>query len=258
MAVDNLIFIERSFMKRQTVYFYALLFYASSMYGAAFGPDAFKCNPPIFYTALAEAAYQNHDYSAQATINVYYQGATVVAHEEHPSTLFGETTFIGVKDPFGNFHVAIEGSNSARNWLGNFAAPINGMFNKYDVPEATLRDMHKRIRRMTQKYGALMSLIGHSQGGMFASQIASYQGKHGNKHKYKDTQVITFNGFKVKPGKNQIHFAIGNEMAATLLSKDTRYTELPCGGGKLALVPNHGMKHFLNYLRYKNWPDIIK
>jgi hypothetical protein len=245
-------------MNRQIIYSLLLSFCVTSIHGAAFGPDGFKCNSPIFYAALAEAAYQSHKHSAQSTINVYYNGATVVAHKEHFSKLFGKTTFIGVKDKFGNFHVAIEGSNSAHNWLGNAVAPINGLVNKYDVPEGTIKDMYKLIRRLTQQYGALMSLIGHSQGGMFASQIASYQGKHDDKHKYKETQVITFNGFKIKPGKNQIHFAIGNEMAATLCSKDSRYTYLPHGGGKLAIGPNHGMKHFLNYLPHKNWPDVIK
>jgi hypothetical protein len=108
------------------------------------------------------------------------------------------------------------------------------------VPEQLFKTVQKEILRpWRKKYGKFTTMIGHSRGGMFASQIAYFFPKL-----YRKVQIITFNGFKPKEGPNQIHFLTQHEHAVSVVSSSDKYTRVPFGHGHLRLYINHSLNSF--------------
>ncbi|MCA9506786.1 MAG: hypothetical protein KC505_00005, partial [Myxococcales bacterium] len=185
--------------------------------------DDFKHIEPYFYVAIAEASYEGTKNGAQERLNQLLGSnqAKVLDFKDHSSVLYGSNHFILVEDRLGGKHIAIEGSNSARNWLGNLVGfPGRGLVAEYDVPPRIRKSMQKIVEGWKKKHQHIISIVGHSQGGMYASQL-----KASKKDKYKHTVAMTFNGYKIKKDKNsdQYHFLIKTEHAASLLTSSGRY-----------------------------------
>ena len=215
----------------------------------------YQKNSPLFYAVIAEAVYKDTKDKAQKCIDKLLgpNQATVLKHEKHPSVTFGETNFILVKDSKGLRYVSIRGANGFRNWLGNGVSVVNGFIHDKDVPATTLKEMKSRINKYIKKYGTITTIVGHSLGGAFASQIVTaYEGK------FQKVQVITYNGLKIKKGKNQIHLLVKNEHGSSMLSPLGRYIELSLGAGHLKINSNHDTKYFLSGLEDKDWNFILR
>lgn len=226
------------------------------------GKQEFQLDQPkdsaLFYATVADAVYEKHKHKSQKTCDkILGNGVAVVLdHQEHTSTTFGKTNFIVVKsNKTKEITVGIEGSNSIHNWIGNGIAPTIGSVKEFDVPHQTRKEMHDRMKKIAKKYGVISYVVGHSQGGMFASQLLKAKK---DSDTYKAARVITFNGFKVKSDPKQLHLAIKNEAAATNCSPKDRYVWLSYGGGMWRVVSNHQLKYFLSHLKDKSWrPNVL-
>lgn len=237
-------------MKRSILLGLLLFFFA---HGQVFG--SFKDNTPFFYASLAEASYAKNGREAQIKLDrLLGKGlATVLKHHKIVSTFRSSTIIILVKDAKGKFHVAFEGSNDIGDWLGNVIInPTRGAFYKYDVTKKVDQKMHTLMMNWKKQVGSITAIIGHSRGGMFASQVP-----HKHSRDYRGTQVITFNSLKPKAASNQLHLAIKNERVSTLLSSNGRYKKLNIGRGQWRLYSNHKMKFFLSGLKDKDWTFVL-
>lgn len=234
-----------------------VLVYAGNLFGAASSSSTasshfpYQDNTPFYYAVLAEAAYKSSKSEAQKVIGRYKCKATVIDRKSFVSR-YGSTNLLLVKDANGDLHIAVEGTNSLRNWRGNILMPVRGYVKEFDVPADIRNAMHKIFKAWGAR-GSLVSIIGHSQGGMYASQVVASREK-----KYPDTQVITFNGFKIKSGKNQLHLANPAESASTLCSPKHRYVFTGRGGAHWRVVSNHRMAYFLDWLPDKTWKRVLR
>lgn len=215
----------------------------------------YKKQPPLNFAAFAEVAYEDGKTDANFRVGrLLGQGvATVLSRKIYRGTIFGKTNFMLIKDKNNEMHVAIEGSNDVGNWIANAVMPIRGTITGYDVPEYTRRAMHKIIKHWEKKYKQpIVSISGHSQGGMYASQLVHWKKKHYSKT---GTEVITFNCFKPKKEKNQLHFLVAKEHLVSLVSPSGRYIKIDKAGKHTSLKSNHGMKYFFRAFKDKQWDD---
>lgn len=247
-------------MNRACFYMFFFLFHIISfkLFGAAHAcADAMRYtkNPPIFYAALAEAAYEKSSMEAFMRVRKLVGSRTsVLSRKVYRSGAFGKTSFILAKDKSGDLHVAIEGSNDVGNWVANALFPIRGTVTRYDVPDNTRKAMHKLIKHWEKKHKKpIASISGHSQGGMYASQLVHWKNKH---YRESGTQVITFNCYKPKKAKNQLHFLVTKEHAVSLVTSSGRYIKIDKTGKHTSLISNHGMKYFFRAFKDKSWDDV--
>ncbi len=234
-----------------------IIFLPCNLLSAA-NKERYKKIAPYFYAALAEATYKENKTKSQKMLDKLLKNekekATVIGRKVHKSKAFGRTNFLLVKDNHGNMHVGIEGTSEGRNWIGNAYMPARGTTTEYDVPGKIRAAMHNIIKQWRQeKRLPLASIVGHSQGGMYASQVAHHHDKH---YKNAGTTIITFNAYKPKKKSNQLHFKVKNEHASTLCSPSRRYIPITKSSGHWSLVSNHRMKYFLQGLKSKNWHDV--
>lgn len=230
----------------------------------------FKDQPPFFYAAIASAAYKHRSEDAQAYLDkkIGAGKATVLQTVPYKQSLYGNTNMILVKDDKNRLHVGFEGSTDLRNWVRNFKSLFK------TVDKDVLRGMHGVITdwEKFQPGSTLVSIVGHSQGGMYASQMAKLYASHYTKpRKTKSGKIdrskrsgraaiITFNAYKPKKRGNQYHFATKKECGATLFSSSGRYIPIDYTvnrhNGDICLY--HGMKHIIRALRGKTWEDFKK
>ena len=229
---------------------FVILFFLSSFVFAEY-----QKNSPFFYAALAEASYQKGAARVQRKMDQLFgkRIALVVDYKTIRAYFGASTDVILVRDIHGLHHIVYEGSDDLGDWLGNVIVnPTRGTFYEYDVTKSVDLKMHRLMMIWKQKVGKITTIIGHSRGGMFASQVA-----HKHKNDYRGVQVITFNAYKPKAASNQLHLAVKSEHASTLLSSNGRYKQLPIGRGHWRLYSNHKMKFFLSGLKDKNWSFIL-
>lgn len=228
----------------------------------------FKDKPPYFYAAIAKAAYKHRSKDAQEYLDKKLgAGQTEVLQTvTYKQSLYGDTNMILVKDDNNRLHVGFEGSTDMGNWLLN----AKSLFK--DVDKDVLRGMHKVITGWEEwRPGfTLVSIVGHSQGGMYASRMASLYKSHYTKpattksgkidrsKRPGRTTVITFNAYKPKKKDFQFHFATQDEHLVTLFSSKGRYIPIKCGNNDAAIASNHSMKYVLRGLLGKTWEDFKK
>lgn len=235
-----------------TVILFSFAFLFNTAYTAS---NSYQDQNPYFYVVLAEASYCKSKREAQQLINKLLGGnaGTVIKFKEFNTWMsYGTTNIILFKDNHNKNHVAFKGSSSVDNWIGNIAMPIRGCFAEYDVPPRVRDGMHGVVHDWKKKHGTITTMSGHSQGGMYASQVAASHKKH-----YKETTIITFNAYKPKKKENQLHFAISTEHASTLFSPTKRYIQVNKGGAHWKIVSNHRMNVFLQGLKDKSWNSIL-
>lgn len=214
----------------------------------------YKSQAPFFYAALAEASYTKNVRQSQMILDRLLGKGEVKVHRvvKVPTALRASTMVILVEDKMNQFHVGFEGSNDLGDWLGNIIInPTRGTFYEYDVTKGADQRMHNLMMSWKRQVGGLTSIVGHSRGGMYASQVPH---KHGAD--YENTQIITFNALKPKARGNQLHLAVKSERASTILSSNGRYKRLNIGRGAWRLYSNHKMKYFLSGLRGQSWDFI--
>ena len=211
----------------------------------------YKANSPFFYAAIAEASYAKTAQESQSKLDRLLgpSKAQIIARHKIGALFLGTTNIILVRDHRGLFHIGFEGSNDIGDWIGNVIInPTRGSIFKYDVTSSIDKKMHRLMMSWKKEVGSITSIVGHSRGGMFASQVP-----HKHSEYYKGTQIISFNCLKPKAGDNQLHLAVKKERGATLLSSNGRYKKIAIGSDYWRLFSNHRMKAFLSGLKDKDW-----
>merc|ERR1711916_121682 len=214
----------------------------------------------FFYTVLADAAYEISIYKMQESIDnrLGFRFATVLERKVIKSFLWaqGETHIALVRDNTGHGHVVFDGSNDIGNWIGNLLIqPLHGMIFEYDITDDQAKAVKKCVEDWLSTHWNLniASFVGHSRGGMYASQFMDITGKDGHsssiRSRYSGACAVTFNGLKPKPSNNgvlQFHFLMQNEHSVSLISPRRRYIKVEGGNrSHLSISSNHGMKYFL-------------
>ena len=155
----------------------------------------YQKNSPLFYARLADVADHVGSGCSSRMRYLFENGygeksATLLKKGKFKHEGYGTFDFIVVKDDKNLVHVAIKGDYEGHS-LMSFK----------DIPTNVLKNIQQRISKCEEKYGKITTIIGHALGGGIASQLVKkYKGK------YQNVQVITFNGFCVKKGDNQLHF----------------------------------------------------
>lgn len=225
----------------------------------------FRAQDPFFYAAVASAAYKNSRTRAQEHLNDKLGAgkATVLRRTVYHQSLYGDTNMILVKDDKNRLHVGFEGSSDMGNWLHNVKIAFK------TVDKDVLRGMHNVITKWERSWPSctLASVVGHSQGGMYASRVVRLYRKHyteplrtasgkiDRSKRQGRASVITFNAYKPKKAPYQFHFATKNERGATLFSSKGRYIPLK---ERTDSRLYHSMKHVQRALRNKKWEDFKK
>lgn len=233
----------------------------------------FRDQDPYFYAVIAAAAYKHDCTKVQKVLNKHLKPgeATALDCVDFKNDAFGHTNLLLVIDSNKRLHVGIEGSSEIGNWRGNVLMPIKGLVSDYDVPHGIRKKMHRIFKKWEAKYpgSTLVSIVGHSQGCMYASQVVRSHHEHYTKP-LKDksgkidrnkrqgrTTVVTFNGFKPMAKGNQYHFATEKECAATWFSSNGRYIKIKEGSNYASIESNHSMKYIFEGLKDKSWNDFI-
>lgn len=228
----------------------------------------FRDQTPFFYAAIASAAYKHHASDAQAFLDkkLGIGKAQVLQTVSYKQSLYGKTNMILIKDDNDRLHVGFEGSTDFGNWLRNLKSSV------VDVEKDVLKGMHKIITdwEAWRPENTLTSVVGHSQGGMYASQVvrkfhAHYtqprktkSGKIDRSKRQGRATAITFNAYKPKKAPYQFHFATKNENGSTLFSSKGRYIPIKKGNNPASVKSNHTMKYVLRGLKNKSWENFKK
>jgi hypothetical protein len=228
----------------------------------------FRDQDPYFYAVVAKAAYKHSRKSVQKVLDkkLGTGRAEVLQTVTYRQSLYGNTNMILVKDDRNRLHVGFEGSTD----LGNWARNLKSLYK--NVEKDVLRGMHNVITdwEKWQPGCTLVSIVGHSQGGMYASQLVrlykrhytepakTKSGKIDRSKRSGRATVITFNAYKPKKAPYQFHFATEDEHAVTLCSSKGRYIPIPCGNNDASIASNHSMKYVVRGLRGKKWEDFKK
>lgn len=225
----------------------------------------FRAQDPYFYAAIASAAYKHKTRDAQAHLDhkLGVGKVKVLQTVMYKQSLYGNTNMILVKDDKNRLHVGFEGSSDIGNWVHNVKLAFKS------VDKGVLRGMHKVIYNWQrwQPGCTLASVVGHSQGGMYASQVVrkfykhytqpqrTKSGKIDRSKRQGRATAITFNAYKPIKAPYQFHFATKNERGATLFSSKGRYIPLK---ERSESTTHHSMKHVRRALRGKKWEDFKK
>ena len=260
---------------------------AFSAFGAAKQVSAkFKDQPPYFYAVLAQAAYEHNHDDAQKYLDKKLGTGVAMARQctMFHGGIYGRTNLLAVTDNKNRLYIGIEGSTETGNWIRNLTAMFPQLNDKYNIDHRTRKKLHRIFKRWeehnwpkSEHNCTLVAIVGHSQGGMLASQVGRSHEEHytkprtqktksGKKTKVLDrskrqgrTTIIGFNTYYPIDRANQHHFATKHESFATLLSPGFAYIRLGKDNPNPASIKsNHTLKYIRRTLRGKSWDEYLK